>query len=135
MKKLFFIFIIFCIGTICFAQENIHRIDVEYTKCLDKNLTTAGINQCTFNAADMWLKEAKHSVKLINKELNKEQKQIFNDANKKWLEYYNAEEKSIIEIIFNIEGTIHTNYASMQIMNLAKQRAMYLNEFLFDLKN
>ena len=135
MKKLFLFLISIIIFNFPFANAEENPIDIEYSACMDKEYSTAGMNNCTVEARLKWEKEIQKNIKLINKELNKEQRKIFNQANKKWDEYYSAEKQVMFNIVFNIQGTIHTNIAHGQAMSLAKQHALSLEEILFVLKN
>lgn len=135
MKKLLLFLILIFLFNFSLATAEENPIDVEYSACMDKDYSTAGMNNCTVEARLKWEKEIQKNIKLINKELNKGQRKIFNQANKKWEEYYNAEKQVIFDIIFNLDGTIHTNIAHGNALSLAKERALYLEEFLFILKN
>ena len=135
MKKLFLFLISIIIFNFPFATAEENPIDIEYFDCMDKEYTTAGMNNCTVEARLKWEKEIQKNIRLINKELNKKQQKIFNKANKQWQDYYDVEKQVIFGIVFNLDGTIHTNIAHGQAMSLAKQHALYLEEILFVLKN
>ncbi|MBO7672579.1 DUF1311 domain-containing protein [bacterium] len=135
MKKMFLFLILIFMFNFSLANAEENPIDIEYSVCMKKEYSTAGMNNCTLEARLKWEKEIQKNIKLINKKLNKEQRKLFNQANKKWEEYYNAEKQAIFDIIFNLDGTIHTNIAHANAMSLAKERALYLEGFLFILKN
>ena len=135
MKKTFLFLILIFLFNFSFANAEENLIDIEYSACMEKNFSTAGMNNCTAEARLKWEKEIQKNIKLINKELNKEQRKIFDQANKKWDEYYNAEKQVIFGIIFNLDGTIHTNIAHGQAMSLARQHALDLEEILYELKD
>jgi len=111
-----------------------HSIDEQQEKCMEKDYSTAGMNRCVNEATDAWLKQISIYSNLIKKELSKEQLVIFTDAQQSWERYYELEKKLIIETVYNKTGTIHTNIATGMIQSLAKQRALYLKSYLYELK-
>lgn len=111
-----------------------HAIDVQLEKCIEKDYSTSGMNKCVYAATDAWLEQISIYSNLIKKELSKEQYTIFISAQRSWERYYELEKKLIVETVYNSEGTIHTNIAAVMIQNLAKQRALYLKNYLYELK-
>ena len=111
------------------VQSKTHPIDVQFQKCLEKEYSTAGMNQCVINAESAWLKEIEKHVSLIEKELNNTQKEVFIETHKRWLEYYKYEQKLIDETIFVKSGTINTNYGYAYRLEIVKDRAKNLEAY------
>lgn len=111
-----------------------HAIDVQLEKCIEKDYSTSGMNKCVYAATDAWLEQISIYSNLIKKELSKEQYTIFIAAQQCWERNYELEKKLIVETVYNKDGTIHTNIAAVMIQSLVKQRALYLKNYLYELK-
>ncbi len=110
-------------------------IDVQLEKCIEKDYSTSGMNKCVYAAIDARLEQISIYSNMIKKELSKEQFTVFVEAQKAWEHYYEIEKKLIVETVYNKEeGTIHTNIAAGMLQNLAKQRALYLKSYLYEVK-
>ena len=92
------------------------------------------MNKCVYIATDAWLEQISVYSDLIKNELSKEQCTVFISAQQTWERYYELEKKLIIETVYNKEGTINTNIAAGMLKNIAKQRALYLKSYLYELK-
>lgn len=133
MKKwLVLLILILCSGSNVVANMNQtkpHPIDIQLQKCLEKDYTTTGMNQCVINAENAWLKEIEKYAALIQRELNDTQKEVFTEMHKRWLEYYKYEQKLIDETIFTKSGTINTNYGYAHLLEIVKDRAENLKYY------
>lgn len=131
MKNLLLICLIFCAVTnVTEAREQkAYPIDVKLEKCMEKDFSTAGMNQCTYEATSAWEVEIAKYTALITKELDAEQLIYFNNANNAWSKLYTAEKALIENTIYQKDGTIHTTISAGMINNLAKERALYLKGF------
>lgn len=116
-------------------EQEKHPIDIQQEKCMEKDYSTAGMNRCAYEATDAWLKEVSKYTDLIKKELSTKQLEIFTNTQQNWQKYYDTEKKLIAETVCTKEGTIHTNIAAGMVQNLAKQRALYLKSYLYELKD
>ena len=111
-----------------------NTIDAQLEKCIEKDYSTSAMNKCVYIATDAWLEQISVYSDLIKNELSKEQYTVFISAQQTWERYYELEKKLIIESVYNKEGTINTNIAAGMLKNIAKQRALYLKSYLYELK-
>lgn len=112
-----------------------HPIEIQQEKCMEKDYSTAGMNKCANEATEAWIKQTSIYAELIKKEMPAEQLPLFSKTQHDWQKYYNNEKKLIAKTIYSKDGTIHTNIAAGIIQNLAKERALYLKSYLFELKD
>lgn len=131
MKNLLLICLIFsAVANVTEAREQkAYPIDVKLEKCMEKDFSTAGMNQCTYEATSAWKAEIAKYTALIKKTLDSKQLVYFNNANNAWSEFYAAEKASITNTIHQKDGTIHTTISAGLINSLARERALYLKGF------
>lgn len=110
-------------------EQNSYPVDARLEKCMEKDFSTAGMNQCTYEATSAWEAEITKYTNLITKELNEEQLVNFVNANNKWNEFYSAEKALLANTIYTKDGTIHTTISAGMINSLTKERALYLKNF------
>lgn len=111
--------------------EQAHPIDVQLQKCLEKDYTTMGMNQCVIDAENAWLKEIESYMTLIQKNMNDTQKEVFIETHEHWLEYYKYERKLVAETLFVKSGTINTNYGYAHRLEIVKNRAENLKHYQY----
>lgn len=133
---LLIVLIFFSLKTVASTDKSEQNtIDMQLEKCIEKDYSTSGMNKCVYAVTDAWLEQISIYSDLIKKELSKEQLTIFIEAQKTWEHYYELEKKLVVETVYNKEGTIHTNIAAGMLQNLVKQRALYLKNYLYELKD
>ena len=144
MKKTFlllaFILCFFAYKSVYAQAEQIpnaekHPIEIQQEKCMKKDYSTAGMNKCAYEATEAWIKQISVYAEMIKKEISAEQLPLFSKTQRDWQKYYNNEKKLIAKTIYSKDGTIHTNIAAGMIQNIAKERALYLKSYLFELKD
>jgi len=114
-----------------FAQQVEHPIDKRLSECIKKNSTTAGMNSCTDEACKQWDAELNKYYKLLMGVLSKEQKQQLKDSQLVWLKYRDLETKFRTDALLNRQGTIYSNLAAAEVMDIVKKRALELKS-LYD---
>jgi len=135
MKNFIVLFLLILLANTTFASVEVysnnkkHPIDVQLQQCLDKNYTTAEMNSCLINSTNLWLDEMNKYVLLINENLDKNQRNVFIKTQKAWLKYYNCEKTNIFKNIFTQQGTINTTIAYGKILEITKERTIFLEEF------
>lgn len=116
--------------------EKEHPITLELRECMKKrNYTTSGMNSCSYEACDAWLKEIDKYMGLLKRELPPEQYKLLETSQSNWKEYQKSEQQTINEIIFNLPGTIHTNYAAGHNLYIIEERAKTLENYYSDVKD
>ncbi len=116
-------------------QEKKDKIDINLEKCMEKDYSTAGMNNCSQEGQKAWEQEISKNSAIIKKNLDSEGQQLFEEAQKAWQDYYEKEQKFIHNTIGQVDGTIHTNYAYGECYDLAKARAKAISSYNFDLEN
>ena len=89
------------------------------------------MNNCIYEATEKWEKEIEKNSNYLRKILKKDQIILFNEAQKSWEEYYKKEHDFIFKTIFNVQGTIHTNFASSEFYEITKQRAINIEGYKY----
>ncbi len=112
-------------------RDNIYQIDIEFEKCINKDYSTAGMNNCAYKAQEKWNKEIIKNSEHLKKLLNKDQQILYTESQKLWENYYKKEEEFILKTIFQVQGTIHTNYAAGALYDITKQRALDIKSYAF----
>ena len=113
-------------------EENLHPIDKAERDCIAKNMTTAGMNSCSYEAMDSWFKEIDKYVSLLKNVTSEEEYKNILNAQNQWKEYQEAEFKAV-SILINKQGTIYQNFLAGRDCELVKQRAQCLKSFYEDL--
>ncbi len=116
-------------------STKIYPIDIVLEKCMAKNYSTAGMNNCTITGINAWNKEIKKHSEQIVKHLDKENVELFKETQNSWENYCNKEKEFLINSISQKNGTIHTTIATGKLYDLNKQRALWLKSVLTDLIN
>ena len=113
------------------TNEKKYDIDIELEKCIEKDYSTMGMNNCIYKATEKWEKEIEKNSNSLRKILKKDQIILFSEAQKSWEEYYKKEHDFIFKTIFNVQGTIHTNFASSEFYEITKQRALNIEGYKY----
>lgn len=138
MKKLIVLFLInvFVVGglySIVFANEKVHSIDIQEKKCIEQNYSDANMNSCVMIATKAWENEIENLSKSIEKELSETQILAFRASQQAWKDYYAKEKHFVEETIYTKQGTINVSVGLSQIQSIVKERALYLDGYLYDL--
>ena len=95
-------------------------------------MTTAGMNNCSYEAMDAWFKEIDKYIGLLKNVTSEEEYNDILKAQSKWKKYQEAEFKAV-SILINKQGTIYQNFLAGKECELVKQRAQDLKSFYDDL--
>lgn len=109
-------------------EENLHPIDKAERDCIAKNMTTAGMSNCSYIALDAWFKEIDKYVNLLKDVTSKDEYNNILEAQTQWKKYQEAEFKAV-SILINKQGTIYQNILAGKECNLVKQRAHDVKSF------
>jgi uncharacterized protein YecT (DUF1311 family) len=116
-----------------FAQDK-HPIDKLEEECINKDSTTVGMNNCAMEACKQWDTELNKYYKLLIEVLSKEEKQELKDAQIAWLKYRDLETKFRMDTLLNNQGTMYSNMAMSEKLDIVKQRALELKSLYDTLK-
>ena len=109
-------------------EKNIHPIDKAERDCIAKNMTTAGMSNCSYIAMDAWFKEIDKYVNLLKDITSKDEYNNILEAQTQWKKYQEAEFKAV-SILMNKQGTIYQNILSGIECDLVKKRAHDVKSF------
>ena len=109
-------------------EENLHPIDKAERDCIAKNMTTAGMSNCSYIAMDAWFKEIDKYVNLLKDITSKDEYNNILEAQTQWKKYQEAEFKAV-SILINKQGTIYQNILSGIECDLVKKRAHEVKSF------
>ena len=68
-------------------EENLHPIDKAERDCIAKNMTTAGMSNCSYIAMDAWFKEIDKYVNLLKDVTSKDEYNNILEAQTQWKKY------------------------------------------------
>ena len=116
--------------------EKKHPIDIELQKCLDskENYTTQGMTECIVKAADSWDKELNKNYKILLGLLTEEQKEKLKESQRQWIKYRDNELDFSRSFYTQMQGTMWIPVAARTRLNLTKQRAEELSDYISTLK-
>ena len=109
-------------------EENLHPIDKAERDCIAKNMTTAGMSNCSYIAMDAWFKEIDKYVNLLKDVTSKDEYNNILEAQTQWKKYQEAEFEAV-SILINKQGTIYQNFLAGEECDLVKQRAINVKNF------
>lgn len=132
MKKLFLIFIFLIFLSCCYstAQTTIHPIDKAEQDCISKTADTQVMNQCSITAQNEWEKEIKKTLSELKSVLDKESYKSLINSQNSWEKYKIDEFRSIDKMLENKQGTMYLNVDKGLKVDIVKQRALKLKEYL-----
>jgi len=116
--------------------EKKHPIDVELQKCLDtkENYTTLAMTECIVKAADSWDIELNKNYKILLGLLTEEQKEKLKEYQRQWIKYRDNELDFSRSFYTQMQGTMWIPVAARTRLNLTKQRAEELSDYISTLK-
>ena len=132
MKKLFLIFISLIFLSCCYstAQTTLHPIDKAEQDCISKTADTQVMNQCSIIAQKEWEKEIKKTLSELKSVLDKESYKSLINSQNSWEKYKIDEFRSIDKMLENKQGTMYLNVDKGLKVDIVKQRALKLKEYL-----
>lgn len=132
MKKLFLIFISLIFLSCCYstAQTTLHPIDKAEQDCISKTADTQVMNQCSITAQNEWEKEIKKTLSELKSVLDKESYKSLINSQNSWEKYKIDEFRSIDKMLENKQGTMYLNVDKGLKVDIVKQRALKLKEYL-----
>lgn len=132
MKKLFLIFIslIFLFCSYSAAQEILHPIDKAEQECISNTSDTQVMNQCSITAQNAWEKEIKKTLSQLKSVLDKESYKSLIKAQNDWKKYKVDEFEAIDKMFKNKQGTMYLNVDKGLKVDIVRQRALQLQEYL-----
>ena len=106
-----------------------YKIDTILSKCLDKNQTTVGMNDCLVKSQELWDKELNKYYKLLNSKLDSAGQRKLKEAQKQWLNFRDKEIQLISDAYGKRDGTMWIIVTADKINQLVRQRAVDMIEY------
>jgi uncharacterized protein YecT (DUF1311 family) len=131
MKKSLILLAFFAIIISCksFAQETPHPIDVFLDSCLEKNISTMGMTQCTDEAVKMWDAELNKYYKILMSVLDDESVKSLKAAEVQWIIFKDSEFENIDMMYSKLDGTMYIPMHSYAKLEIIKARALQLKDY------
>ena len=110
-------------------------IDIELQVCLEseENFTTAGMTECVSKAIESWDKELNKNYQGLLNLLTSEQKEKLKESQRQWIKFRDSEIVFSNQFYSDMLGTMWIVVASQKQLDLTKQRALELSEYITSL--
>ena len=121
------------LSTNAFAGKE-HPVDMAMSKCLktNSNQTTAGMNNCVYQAMEEWDRELNRVYKLLMAELNEKGRKHLVLAQRQWIKQRDLEFDFLkaMYVRMRFSGSMYSNMHSMDALYVVKDRVLTLNKYL-----
>jgi uncharacterized protein YecT (DUF1311 family) len=128
-KILVFVFGMLFVGICSAVAQEQHPIDKFEADCIDRDMTTASMANCTYEAMVLWDKDMNKYYGLLMKILNKDEQVKLREAQRAWLKFRDAEFHSIDAIYSRVDGTMYLNTRVADYLTIVKDRARALSGY------
>lgn len=106
-----------------------HPVDQWLTECMDKDPTTAGMNNCLFEAYEKWDAELNRAYMALRKRLSPSQQKALKAAQVEWLKYRDAEFELIEQFYSGFEGTMYQPMRLEDRVEIVRKRVLGLRSY------
>lgn len=113
-----------------FAQEQKTQIDEWLERCIEQDPSTAGMNNCTYKAYEMWDKELNAVYRQLMKKLDPNAQKLLKEAEIAWIKYRDAELRLQDAIYGQMQGSMWATMAAGNRYDFVKQRTLALKAYL-----
>jgi len=110
------------------SKEN--PIDRAMDAAVDRDPSTAGMVKAYSDANTQWDKTMNVVYKALKSKMEDSEWQALAKAQKDWLVFRDAQEKSIEATFSKMEGTMWIPVSTYKVMELTRERALYLQALL-----
>jgi uncharacterized protein YecT (DUF1311 family) len=134
MKQCYLLIFMYVITGSCFAQStpiDDNAIDRKLEDCLAAltDEDTGGMIDCHYAARMAWDKQVNNYYNLLVETLKPTELKKFKDAQRKWIEYRDAEMAFSTSIYKNMEGNLWLLVHAGRLTDIFKQRALDLESY------
>lgn len=105
-----------------------HPIDRDLAAAIDENPSTAGMIQAIAAATEAWDAEMNRAYQALESRMFPKEFASLKEAQKAWIAYRDAQITSIQRFYTNMEGTMWRPVAANAVMELTRQRALFLQD-------
>jgi len=117
------------VGSASASADNEYPIDAWYKAKTAMDSSTVGLRRSASEAREKWDAEMNVVYNRLMRRLNKAQQENLRDAQRKWLQFRDAESKSIGAIVATQDGTLAQLAATDGAMELARARVLQLYRY------
>ncbi|RUM59398.1 MAG: DUF1311 domain-containing protein [Persephonella sp.] len=126
--KFFVVILLLFSFNLSFAEDK-DPIDLWLEKCLEKNLTTMGMLECTGKAYVIWDKRLNQVYRKLMSKLSPKQRKLLRESQRKWLQYRDKEFK-FIENFYTGSGSMARILIAFDKLEFLKNRVKELEQYL-----
>lgn len=116
--------------SVSFAENNQHFIDKAEEECIAKDSSTAGMNNCSYEARNQWDAEMNKFYRLLMDRLDAEESAKLKQAQRAWIKFRDYEFEYINAVYHRpMVGSLYTNIAAADKREVVKKRALELEGY------
>ncbi|HEX3101974.1 MAG TPA: lysozyme inhibitor LprI family protein [Pyrinomonadaceae bacterium] len=112
------------------GKAAVHPIDASQAACLKKAKGTMPRAKCYSDAAESWEKDVTKTYAAVLKALPSDCRSVFETSQSAWEKYRDAEFEVIAKMYNSRKGTGYISVRILLRMNIVKQRALLLEDWL-----
>ena len=105
-------------------------IDKFYNECIDRNGSTAGMSDCTRQAARMWDAEMNKAYNKLLNLLGPTKSQALRESQRAWIMFRDQEFRAIDDIYSLLQGTMYVPAQEYSRLRLVKERTLLLRHYV-----
>ncbi len=124
MKKLLFTFLLLFAAIPLMAQKYDHPFDKSLEDCMEKDMSTAGMVKCLYEAYDKYDNELNRLYKILMKGLDEESAKELKSAQLEWIVFRDKEFKLIDAVYSKLEGTMYIPMRVSDRIEIVKKRVL-----------
>jgi uncharacterized protein YecT (DUF1311 family) len=120
-------------ASICKSSEKettIYPIDKKQEDCIRKDPSTINVINCTAKAYESWGNELEKNYLELMQELSPAGKELLKASQLEWIKYRDKELKLLNHMSGNFSGSLYRVECAQDRVNLVKDRALELKEYL-----
>ena len=112
------------------AKEVKDPIDVEVDKMMEKDPSTAGMNQAIDRGIELWDAEMNKAYNSLMKKLPEGERAILKKSQVVWLAYRDANNNLVSTVYGHAQGTMYSSMANDEGLEIVKTRTLLLRKYI-----
>ncbi len=107
-----------------------HPIEEWTTQCTVSDYSNEGMLSCYQQAYEKWDSELNEVYRNLRHQLDTQGRGALRDAQRRWLDYRDAEFKLVQQLYSSLEGTMWPLIIAVTRVEIVRQRTLELNDYL-----
>lgn len=107
-----------------------HRIDRSLAQCINTNSATAGMVNCTNQAASLWDKELNSKYTILMSGLDQGSKDALRNFQRQWIAFRDAELKVMDAMYKGMNGSMYLPMRAADRLEIVKARVLQLESYI-----